>query len=75
MPEARTTHEVEFEELTQRIDLAQSPRQSVGQGDLDRAIVWGTFAGRVEVKLWLQLVAPEATLHRVLQSLLEVCRQ
>ena len=75
MPEARTTHEVEFEELAQRIDLAQSPRQSMGQGDLDRAIVGGTFAGRVEVKLWLQLVAPKTALHRVLKSLLEVCRQ
>ncbi|MEY3045250.1 MAG: hypothetical protein RL242_2092 [Pseudomonadota bacterium] len=75
MPEAWTTHKVEFQDLAQRVDLAQSPRQSVGQGDLDRAIVWGAFAGRIEVELRLQLETPEAALHGVLQALLEVCRQ
>ncbi len=75
MPEAWTAHKVEFQDLAQRVDLTQSPRQLVGQGDLDRAIIGSTFARRIEIKLRLQLETTEASLHGVLQALLEICRQ
>jgi hypothetical protein len=75
MPEAWATHKVEFQNLAQRIDLTQSPRQLMWQGDLDHTIVGSAFARRIEIKLRLQLEAPEAALHGILQSLLEVCRQ